>query len=424
MTQMHTLHSIEQFLLPFATWSGVALAAAALWLAFAIPILVKRLTAGKLPPKTSTLVDLPLPILGPLLNLLVYLDDTKKRDHEAPWDSVIEKKRDLADIMRIPFFMTTTLAMVNTDGVRIGLTCKVDGKKVYEPVRALLMEMPVSLVLGLGDAAAGVVQRTAKLMVDIWDGTLAVPIDLPGSALNTAKKARRDLLPIIKDIIAERRASGCKDKSDMLSEMIKQGQLTDEEIQDQVLNVMLAGYETTAALMLFAMHILPSYPEVFAKLREEQAGIEGPLDYAKLESMTYMQKFIKEMLRHHSPALSFYRELTDTFQVGGFTVPRGYMFQYHIPAVQRNTVPDPDKIIPERFDDPACPLNQPYGLTPFGGGEYLCLGERFARMETCVFVRTLIQCYNWKHAIQNPRVWYNPVFFKFTDDLPLIFSKV
>ncbi|KAG5191049.1 cytochrome P450 [Tribonema minus] len=406
-------------------------------------IILRRITAGKLPPKISPLIDLPLPIIGPLLNFIMTLRNFKK----------IEQTEQFGEVMRIPFLFSTAITVVSLEGLKIGLSCKSQGKKVlgtqqaesinalwgrkslsnisgsehsrvkkllhptvsvkivanyvsrmesasedwlrdvvepalgkptkmYEPVRRFMMEMPLRLVLGLGDAAPEV------------------------------------------GIIADRRAQGCDNLSDTLSEMIKQGQLTDEEMEDQMVTIMLAGYETTAAVMCVAMHVLPMHPEVLEKLRKEQEGIDGPVDWAKFESMTYMLNFVKECLRHHGPVLSFFRTVTDAFEVGGYKVPQGYIYQYHLAAVQRNSVEQPEKIIPERYEDPSNPLNQPFGFTPFGGGEYLCLGERFAKMEICVFLRALVMRYNWTHAAEDPRMMYAPLFLHFTDDLPLIFTRL
>ncbi|KAG5175245.1 cytochrome P450 [Tribonema minus] len=421
----HLLQTAKEALLPYATWSDVAMAATAVYVAFAIPMIVKRLTAGRLPPKTSVLVDLPLPILGPLCNLVAYQNVLNQ----------MEQKEKYGDIMRIPLLTTAAIIMVNTDGVRLGITCRQDGKKVLgtQTLESMNTLWGRKALVNLRGPEHGrvkkllhptvSVKRVAKLLVQIWDGTFAAPLCVPGSAFSRGKKARRDLLPIIQEIIEERRASSCEGMTDTLSEMIKQGQLSDEEIRDQMVTIMLAGYETTAALTVVALHLLPQFPQVLAKLRREQDSIQGPLDWAKVESMAYMHNFLKEVLRHHSPALGFSRTITDTFHVGGYTFPKGYILQYAISAVQKRCE-GPRGDHPERFEDLASPVNRPYGFTPFGGGEYLCLGERFARMEAAVLLRTLIQRYNWEHAAKDPRVWYSPVFMKFTDDLPLIFTKV
>ena len=56
--------------------------------------------------------------------------------------------------------------------------------------------------------------------------------------------------------------------------------------------------------------------------------------------------------------------------------------------------------------------------------QYSCLGERFAKMEMSILLRTLIQRYSWEHIVDNPVPRYKPVFLRFNDDLHLKFSKL
>ncbi|KAG5175248.1 cytochrome P450 [Tribonema minus] len=414
------ISDVNKALVPYA--SGVAVAV--LWLAFAIPMIKKRLTTGKLPPKTSVLLDLPLPIAGPILNLLVYFADIRKNDH---------KKR-LGEVMRIPYVTSTAIVIVSPEGVKTGLTCRHDGKKVlsshhvetiramwgpkalsnlagsehtrvkkllhpainaktlaiyvshlkeasktwiehvvdpnlgqpvkvYEPVRRFMMDTTLRLMLGLGKDAPKVANQVAQLLVQVWDSTFAPPFNIPGTNFHRGKRARAALLPIIR---------------------------------------------------------------VLKKLKAKQESIKDPLDLAKCESMSYTLAFLKECLRVYSPVLNFPRTITTTFEASGYVLPKGYTYLYYPPAVQRHSVEDPDKIIPEKYDDPTCPLNRPYGFTPFAGGEYQCLGERFAEMEICILLRHLVRDFTWTHAAADPRIWYGdgaPLFMRFTDGLPLVFAK-
>eukprot|EP00953_Heterococcus_sp_UTEX-ZZ885_P037018 19050-Heterococcus_DN1.PRE.1 len=98
--------------------------------------------------------------------------------------------------------------------------------------------------------------------------------------------------------------------------------------------------------------------------------------------MEYFKKFLKEVLRLVPPVSKFYRLVIEDFTVDGYTIPEGYTYAYNIAAAARNECDSPEECHPERYDDPQCPLNKPYGFAPFVGGEMNMLVHACTRAYT------------------------------------------
>eukprot|EP00953_Heterococcus_sp_UTEX-ZZ885_P014766 8338-Heterococcus_DN1.PRE.5 len=358
---------------------------------------------------------------------------------------------------------------------------------VYEPVRRLLIEMPLRLILGLGDTAPDVVSQYVGCQ-RLSNGAAALTTHCVRNSTASTIPAHSAWLPItqyllyvyrvqavgahghlqkrllhlmllhcnshyqLQKLIEQRRSEGCENKTDTLSEMISNvsstgDRLSDEEIQDQVITLMLAGYETTVGAVCGALYLLPLYPEIIVakvartthneveyllcecyaqvlssisvfdkyvytiaegashsmnvveKLRAEQDAITTPVtwDYARsthvlpyavhilllvayllsmmplphsdCRQMDYFAKFLKEVLRLKPAVPGFFKSVIEEFEFDGYTVCTSDVYVYHTAAVQRDACDDSEKCIPERYNDPNCPLNQPYMFTPFGGGE-------------------------------------------------------
>ena len=157
--------------------------------------------------------------------------------------------------------------------------------------------------------------------------------------------------------------------------------MSEQELRDELLTLLVAGHETTASTLAWAFARLPHHPDVLARLRDE---IDGGEDDA------YLTATIQETLRHR-PVLPNVapRLVVEPVQVGDWSyspgvclVPNGYLI-HHDPELY----PDPYAFRPQRFVD------QPpgtYTWIPFGGGRRRCLGASFAMLEMKVVLRSVL----------------------------------
>jgi cytochrome P450 len=156
--------------------------------------------------------------------------------------------------------------------------------------------------------------------------------------------------------------------------------MSDAEIRDELLTLLVAGHETTATALSWAMERLVRHPDKLERLRAE----------ALAGGDEYMIATIQETLRLRPVIVIVIRKLTEPVQLGGYELPAGASVTPSIHLVHRNPeiYPEPDAFIPERFLD-----NPPgtYTWIPFGGGVRRCLGAAFAQLEMQVVLRELVK---------------------------------
>jgi cytochrome P450 family 135 len=185
--------------------------------------------------------------------------------------------------------------------------------------------------------------------------------------------------------IARRRADPESDRrEDVLSLLLdardEAGEpMSDREIRDQLLTMLVAGHETTATSLSWAFERLLRSPSALARLREELAEGDGP----------YLDAVIKETLRLRPVVPISARKLTAPFQVDGHEYPADTVLMPCIYLVHRDPdlYPDPEEFRPERF------LDQPpatYAWIPFGGGVRRCMGASFALLEMRTVIRAVL----------------------------------
>ena len=196
--------------------------------------------------------------------------------------------------------------------------------------------------------------------------------EIPGSA----RKLIRPVDQVISEEIRHRRtARDLGQRDDILSLLIQAeyddgSALTDEELRDELVTLLIAGHESTATALAWAFERLLRHPAKLARLREEaDAGQEE-----------YASAVVKETLRLR-PVLPFVlRSLSQPMAIGGCQLPAGAWLAPCAYLIHRreDIYPEPLRFLPERFvDRPA----GTYTWMPFGGGVRRCLGASFAQLE-------------------------------------------
>ena len=175
--------------------------------------------------------------------------------------------------------------------------------------------------------------------------------------------------------------------SDVLSRLLAVGDdesepLTDVELRDQLVTLLLAGHETTASALAWALHELAYSPETQARAREA-ADSGQPGD-------AYLQAVLKESMRLH-PVISFVaRRLTAPTQIAGYRLPAGVtvMPSILLAHADPDAYPHPERFDPDRFVGESPPPNT---WIPFGGGTRRCLGAGFALLEGTAVLRAVLR---------------------------------
>jgi cytochrome P450 family 135 len=208
----------------------------------------------------------------------------------------------------------------------------------------------------------------------------------PGGAIG---RALDRLDGLVYEEIARRRASSDLDeRADILSLLLgardEDGQgMTDDELRDELVTLLLAGHETTATSVAWALERLVRHPDKLARLVAEiDARGEGGGE-------EYMNAVVNETLRVRPVVPIVVRMLTAELEVGGYRLPAGTRVVPSIYLTNRNprTYPDAQAFLPERFleDGP-----ETFSWIPFGGGIRRCIGASFAQLEMKVILRTVL----------------------------------
>jgi cytochrome P450 len=203
-------------------------------------------------------------------------------------------------------------------------------------------------------------------------------------------------------VIEERRASAV-DRGDIISMLIMAqdvegdgGQMNDEQLRDEAMTILIAGFETTANLITWTFGLLSEHPEIEEKLHAEvDTALGGRLPTVEdFVSLPYTRKILTEVLRLYPPAWILHRRVGEEHEVGGYTLPVGasvLMFPYLVHRDPR-WWPEPKRFDPDRWSDELERERQrSFQYLPFGAGPRMCIGEAFAWMEATVVTTTIAQ---------------------------------
>jgi cytochrome P450 len=164
--------------------------------------------------------------------------------------------------------------------------------------------------------------------------------------------------------------------------------MSDDDLRDEVMTLVLAGHETTANALTWAFFLLATSPDVVARLRAEIRDVLGERAPAieDLPRLVYAERVVQEAMRLYPPAWVLEREALADDVVGGHRIPARttiviapYLMHRDPRVWEAAERFDPDRFAPERFGEP-----QKQAYMPFGDGPRICIGKGFAMMEAKV----------------------------------------
>ena len=209
-------------------------------------------------------------------------------------------------------------------------------------------------------------------------------------------RIRREIDTLLFAAIAQRRAAAAPERADVLSLLVAArdedgAPMSDEELRDEMMTLLVAGHETTATALAWAFHHVLADPDILAALQEELGQVvgAGPLSPTHIGKLTYLDATVKETLRL-SPVLSEVgRRLERPMRIGGRELPAGIAVGPCIYLVHRrpDLWPDPERFDPTRF---LGTRPSPYEFLPFGGGIRRCIGMAFALYEMKVVLAQVL----------------------------------
>lgn len=227
----------------------------------------------------------------------------------------------------------------------------------------------------------------------LW-GLVPIPLEGRGTpryfALQATAWIDRELRSLIRRAIAE---GGSSVVHALVRARDEEGQpLEEDELVANLRLLFLAGHETTATTMAFAVARLAELPDVVRRLQEEvaAAGGEPPRSIADAKKLPLCEGVFREAARLYGPAWVLERKLSEDITVRGTRLPAGTAIALCPPLWGRDPAlyPDPDRFDPDRWlGKPSTPT--PYEMAQFGGGAHFCLGYHLTWLESVQYVAAL-----------------------------------
>lgn len=211
---------------------------------------------------------------------------------------------------------------------------------------------------------------------------------------------------LLTEELALRRASAGEPRADILSLLLsardEAGQpMTDDEVKDELRTMLVAGHETTAIGMAWALYHLHRTPEALRRLEEELAPLGPSPEPEALARLPWLSAVCDESLRLHPVVHLVTRRVRKPFTLRGYELPVGMGLMVAIIRIHADPAlyPEPERFRPERFLERKF---SPFEYLPFGGGARRCIGAAFAQYEMKVVLGTLLAAHRFAATSDAP----------------------
>ncbi|HLQ10336.1 MAG TPA: cytochrome P450, partial [Ktedonobacteraceae bacterium] len=277
-------------------------------------------------------------------------------------------------------------------------------RNLHEDMMRVTLEIVAQCLYGAEVSSEA--ERVGRAMEVVTEGfvtsaslALLFSFDIPLFFARAERRAVRHLNEIIGGIIQERRTSNRR-REDLLDMLLRARDadgkpMSDVQLRDEVMTLILAGHETTALALSWTWYLLAQHPEAEAELLAElQTALGGRAPtVADLPRLQYTEAVVKESMRLYPPAWATSRRAVHDSEIGGYSIPAGAELLLCQWVVQRDPryYDDPEAFMPCRWQDEAIKRLPKYAYFPFGGGPRLCIGNSFAMMEAVLLLASMAQ---------------------------------
>ncbi len=274
---------------------------------------------------------------------------------------------------------------------------------LHHAMSELTLEVVAEVLFGASVSPhdVGVVRSSMEVFNDFFgqspEAVFQVPAWVPTPRLRAVRRARAELDSLLFRIIDARR--GAPPRGDLLGAMLAAAdddgtKMSDEQLRDETVTLFLAGHETTALALTYALYLLALHPEIEARAADEvRSTLEGRRPTADdVPRLAYLERVLKEAMRLYPPAWVIGREVLKPITLGGVRVEPGVQVVASQWLVHRDARfwPEPERFDPSRFEPSASEGRRRFAYFPFGGGPRVCIGNHFAMMEAVILLALVL----------------------------------
>lgn len=302
-------------------------------------------------------------------------------------------------------------------------------RDVHKDMMRLTLDIVARTLFGIEiGGVAREIEGALEVFVNHYSGAgLFIPLVVPTPGNLRVKRAIATLDRITYGIIHERRKRG--DNGDLISMLIaatseEEGGMTDVQLRDEAITLLLAGHETTALTLGFTFQLLGEHPAIAEKLVAEIDAVLGERQAtaADMPKLRYAEAVVREAMRLYPPAWAVGREATAPLEIGGYAVPKGTQLWAAQWIVHRDPrwFSDPLAFRPERWENDFIKTLPRHAYFPFGGGPRICIGNAFAMMEAVLILVTIARRFRFTPERSGPIALTPSVTLRPTHGLPMI----
>lgn len=260
---------------------------------------------------------------------------------------------------------------------------------------------PINITQEMSEVTLEVVLRSLfSVDLPVLQGTIrpfAMLTEDTGRNLSFAMKFRQ-LTALVKRVKLDREQSG-RLEADFLSMLMESHDkesgegMTEKELLDEVMTLIVAGHETTASVLNFAWYLIVKNPAIEAKLLEEMAFLEGRLPgFEDIPALSYTKQVLQEVMRLYPPGWMLTRRAIADDHLGEYDIPAGsdvFLIPYLIHR-RADIWQEPEAFLPERFTAEREKERHKFAYFPFAAGPRQCIGDFFAMVEMQLHIASIL----------------------------------
>ncbi|KAI0174420.1 cytochrome P450 [Pestalotiopsis sp. NC0098] len=208
----------------------------------------------------------------------------------------------------------------------------------------------------------------------------------------------------------------------MVEESLPGGSITglsEEVFVGHLLQFMAAGHDTSANVLSWSLLIMAEHQNSQQSLRNEMLDLFRTTPdptYSQIDSLTYLENFIKETLRVYSPATTYHKQSDEDLIIEGHLIPKGTCFDIAPSMAMFNPLiwgQDSHEVNPDRWNHLTAEQANPYAFGAFSNGPRICIGKAFAMMEIKTILIELVRNYRFlkvekNYTVENPNLTLRP----------------
>ena len=303
---------------------------------------------------------------------------------------------------------------------------------IHKEMMRLTLSVVVRALFGLETVETGKISQSLNtIMLNSVGGRLLLPPFfryMPLRGMRDVRRAVDDMNAAVYEIIRQHRIGDKHNSGDLLSLLMHArdedgSKMTDEQLRDEVMTFLLAGHETTALALSWALYLLSQNVGAEEELYEEvDRALAGRLpNISDLPALTFVGNVIKETMRLYPPAWSVARTAIADFELDGYRIPAGANIVMSQWIMHRDPrfFSEPEQFDPNRWSTSACQNLPRFAYFPFGGGPRQCIGASFATTEAVLILTTIARRYQLMSVEKTPVLPVPSLTLRPKDPIPM-----